>query len=1168
MIKILSPQFIHVLQFELSFFLKRKSSYILLLLFVLLGFVAGSRFTAFSAENTYRNAPFVITFMLGLMSLMCIFSASILAAQVLFREKDNSFSLVLYATPIQKMHYMLSRFGVVFGITAFIFLLFTISFSIGQQMSIFDKSEFGVFNFWHYLHPYLLLTLPNAFFCSAVVCSVGWLSKNKLAVYITGFFLYIAYIVSMLFSGSPMMAGNMMPSYEAMNLSAQFDPFGLSAFFQQTLNWSGQERNTLLPSLAGNMLFNRLFFSILSLLLLLLAFLGFKFSLNEKSKRQKAIQNEASFKVKTKAIPPPQYFDKNHRIKSVTSFVKMDLLYAVKSIPFVLILIGIGFFIAMEIYSDIDKGIRLPENYATTALMVNTIITTFPFLCALILLFYSSEMLWRSRDFNFHLIENATPLDKAIPFIAKWLSLSTLAFLFLLWAVLIGIFFQISYQYPLFEWAVYGQLFYLVGMPLVLSAGLIVFIQNIINNKYIGLSIATLVILVTSTSVGKMIGIHHPLLRFTSPFNSLYSEMNGFGAYLDFFNCKMLFGMCVMLFSVELMRCMRLRYLKSPLLWGLAVATILSGGFIYNKVALPNEKAALNWQAAYETKYRPYQNLPQPTVTDVKTSIDLFPERHAYKVTGRYILHNKTDKTIEKLLFFMDKSLGKAFSFSTTEGVLSTEKDIEFGHYWLILAKPLQPKDSLKTDFQFDYTWDGFSRHEPFNAIVGNGAFMRLSNYFPRLGYQSQLEIEKEDERKRRNLGKNTPLLTLNDPRSPQNNLIQLEATISTTKGQTAIGVGDLVNTWETSDRAFFQYKTNEPIAFRFGVSSGNYALAKRAYRGITIEVYYHPIHAENVQHLIENAAKTYDYCTSNFGEYPFKTIRFAEISSFTNGFAATAYPATIFMTENMVFHANIKGDKQQDVINELAGHEFAHEWWGAHQVIPDNREGAKFLTETLAMYTELMLVKKMYGQKRVLENVALHEDLYLRDRGYADEQPLYKTLNDNVHQHYSKGLVTMYQLSEKLGEDKVNNALKNLFQRSKSAKFAPIATDFLEELYAIPDTNQKRLIDDLFKHITTYNFKTASIQTVENNNVYKVDFTIEAFKYRENGKDNKSVIPFNDNLEIAFHFNNQADKIVLLPIKNGLNSIQFEWTEKPISMTIDPHFRFIKLGGHSLLKI
>lgn len=129
--------------------------------------------------------------------------------------------------------------------------------------------------------------------------------------------------------------------------------------------------------------------------------------------------------------------------------------------------------------------------------------------------------------------------------------------------------------------------------------------------------------------------------------------------------------------------------------------------------------------------------------------------------------------------------------------------------------------------------------------------------------------------------------------------------------------------------------------------------------------MYYHPSHHENVAHLIKNAKITMDYCETNFGKYPFKTIRFAEISNFTQGFNATAYPATIYMNENVSFHCNILADKQQDVINELAGHELAHLWWGNNQIDPDEREGDVMLTETLAMYTELMLLKRCMANKK-----------------------------------------------------------------------------------------------------------------------------------------------------------------------------------------------------------
>jgi aminopeptidase N len=116
----------------------------------------------------------------------------------------------------------------------------------------------------------------------------------------------------------------------------------------------------------------------------------------------------------------------------------------------------------------------------------------------------------------------------------------------------------------------------------------------------------------------------------------------------------------------------------------------------------------------------------------------------------------------------------------------------------------------------------------------------------------------------------------------------------STPANQTAVGVGELVKRWTHHGRNCFAYKTSSPIPFRFALSSAQYAIKKEQYKGKLFEIYYHPSHDENVDHLLKNTRLTMDYCEKNYGPYPFRTIRFAEISSFTKGFAATAYPATV----------------------------------------------------------------------------------------------------------------------------------------------------------------------------------------------------------------------------------------------------------------------------------
>jgi aminopeptidase N len=230
------------------------------------------------------------------------------------------------------------------------------------------------------------------------------------------------------------------------------------------------------------------------------------------------------------------------------------------------------------------------------------------------------------------------------------------------------------------------------------------------------------------------------------------------------------------------------------------------------------------------------------------------------------------------------------------------------------------------------------------------------------------------------------------------------------------------------------------------------------------VNVLYQKKHTENVDHLINNIKLTLDYCIQNFGPYPFKNITFAEISSFTKGFAATAYPSAVFMPENMIFHANINADKKQDVINELAGHELSHLWWGNSQIKPDEREGAVMLTETLAMYTEMMLYKKMHGEAKMKERLKMHQQIYDSEKGLSENQPLYKVTAENTHISYSKGAVAMVKLSELLGENKVNMALKNFLENNRYPK-KPRSVDLLNEFYKIAP-NKKNEIDRLFKKI------------------------------------------------------------------------------------------------------
>jgi ABC-type transport system involved in multi-copper enzyme maturation permease subunit len=1049
--------------FDIKSYFKKRGIYALLVLLIAFGVFGGANARFSIDENIFQNSPYQIAFISTFLSLTGIFFSTLFASQLVFREADARFELLLFSTPIHKKRFILGRYAALFCISFLCVLILTISFFVGQSMG---KSSVKTTSFFlsYYLYPIILFGFINTFFVTAVLSFVGWISKNKMLVYVSGLLLYIFYMVALVYSGSPLMAQSMPQSQQAQAIAAFTDPFGFSAFFQQTAGWSVAQRNKQVISLSGVFLINRLV--ILSISIGLIFICTNKFSFLKTNKRKKiktaTLFPKSNAAVIYKAVNTQHSFAA--QANALFSFTKIDLTYIVKTVPFVLTALALLFAVGMEMYAEIEKGIRIPQKYSSSGLMASTIIQNFHGLCVIAVLYYAHEIYWRSRDVNFFLIENSTANFNS-SFFAKWLSLSIVIFFFSLLMIFEGMAFQFLYQYPNIEWLVYGFIFLLCTLPLILLGGLILLLQKVINRKYIGLGLTAIFTLLMATPMGKKL-LSFPLLKFLHTISFDYSDMNGFGEYLPVFIQRLIFGFGVIgiLILIFNLRKSGLRKWKPILAMALfGVMIFYFGSKLLVGYQGKNTDTVLQAQASYEKLYRKYQNLPQPIITAVLTSVDLYPDKNAYNIKGGYLLENKSGQRINNILV----NFGDGFTINDAVLIAGEETiAVKNQHQLITLRQGILPGQQAKFRFDIGYEWKAINGHQSFNAIVANGSFMRISRYYPVFGYLTDNEIQEKYQRKQLQLGEVTPAKPYDAPKEPGNDFIDLDMTVSTSPGQIAIGMGELVKEWETTDRKYFQYKTNSPIPFRFALSSARYAVKKEIYKGKSFEIYYHSTHNENVDHLLKNAKLTMDYCEANFGVYPFKTIRFAEISGFTRGFAATAYPATVYMTEDMIFHSNLEGDRQQDVINELAGHELSHLWWGNNQISPDRRDGAAMLTETLAMYTEMMMIKKMYGKQKMLERVKMHLNIYNSEKGFTEEQPLYKVKGENSHISYSKGAVVMYQLSELIGEEKVNRALRNFLEEHRYPGQKPITTDLIEELYKLTDVQIHPEITAMFMKI------------------------------------------------------------------------------------------------------
>jgi aminopeptidase N len=224
----------------------------------------------------------------------------------------------------------------------------------------------------------------------------------------------------------------------------------------------------------------------------------------------------------------------------------------------------------------------------------------------------------------------------------------------------------------------------------------------------------------------------------------------------------------------------------------------------------------------------------------------------------------------------------------------------------------------------------------------------------------------------------------------------------------------------------------------------------------VTVELYHHPAHAANVDHMLEAATRSLDYFSREFGPYQYRTLRIVEVPSFLDA-GALALAGVVYFVEDRGFLTDARDSTRFDIITRRMAHEVAHQWWG-HQVAPATVEGVTMLVETLAKYSE-----QLVRGEAALEPL-LHVDENRYREGAAEdleEEPGLYRVADQSYIYYGKGGVVMHALRDSLGEVALNASLRRLVQ-AHGGPLAPPATtlDLLDYLHAATPAVQHAMID------------------------------------------------------------------------------------------------------------
>jgi ABC-2 type transport system permease protein len=309
----------------------------------------------------------------------------------------------------------------------------------------------------------------------------------------------------------------------------------------------------------------------------------------------------------------------------------------------------------------------------------------------------------------------------------------------------------------------------------------------------------------------------------------------------------------------------------------------------------------------------------------------------------------------------------------------------------------------------------------------------------------------------------------------------------------------------------------DSPMVNFFNVMSAELEVKKEIHDGIEIAVYYHKDHYWNIDRMIESSKDALDYFSRVFGPYQHKQLRIIEFPGYRS--FAQSFANTVPYSENIGFVTDLRNKDEIDPVYYVTAHEVAHQWFG-HQLNAANVQGSAVLSESLSQYAALLVMLEKYGEEKIRKFLTYELDSYLRGRGneYLEEMPILRAENQQ-YIHYRKGSVVMMAIRDRMGEEALNKALRELIAEFKfSDSLQPTTLDLLAAMKRNTAKTNHQYIDDQFKQISLYDMKIdeSKLQEIEQGK-YEITLKISAKNYLQMVKGKKRNRPLKMRLKLFY---------------------------------------------------
>jgi aminopeptidase N len=1129
--------------------------------------------------GVHKNAPYAIAQVYVRLSLLYMFVSAAFVANVVVRDDETGFGQIVRATRISKSQYLFGRFAGAFLATPLSFLSVPVAIWIGTLMPGIDPDRIGLNQLSAYLVPYLSVALPNLFLGSALLFSVATMARSMMATYVG----VVAFLMLWAAATIGLWANHGM-------LAAYVDPFGFAATHQATRYWTMDELDRLALPMDGLIFWNRIVWIAVGVASLGLAYARFRFGERaSRAARRRGAEAASTGAIEMAGSAIPKFeprFDSATGWAQLRARMRLDMAQIFRS-PAYAVLLAIGVFHTVLGLHDLNPMWGTPS-LPVTRLMVDLLNGNFTFIPLIIATYYSSELVWRERDRMVHEIIGASAIPDWAYVVPKTLALALVLISTLVASMIVAMAIQLFHGYTQFEIAKY-LLWYLLpnAVDFTLIAALAIFVQAVSPHKFVGWLI--MLLFVVSRRVLPEFGLVDHLYTYAQGPAVQLSDMNGQGSFWigawSFRAYWAAFALILLVLSHALWRrgaetrlrprLKRLpRRLSGPTRGVAAVALLAFAGLgtwcfvnthVWNKYHTQGDDDL--YAADLERQLLPYEKAPRPTLTMVQAKVELWPHQRKMVTSGMLDLVNRQAAPLSEVHLHMRDPDTKWAALAVSGARLA--KDYRRFQYRIYrFAKPLAPGATAHIAFTTVRQQIGFRNEGNDQHLVDNGSFLANSSFLPTVGMDRQNLLMDPMKRRRYGLTPELRPAKLEDLSATKVNQfhgdwIGTDITVITDADQTPIAPGIKVADRTVNGRRTARFLVRTPPTQNFfAVLSARYQERHVRHGDFDLAVYYDAQHPRNVDRMLAASANALDIYQSVFGPYPFHHTRIVEFPAYAT--FATSFAGTFPYSEGFGFIADLSNNSMIDYTSQVVSHELAHQWWG-NQVNGADMQGASMLTETLAVYSASIVAEKTRGRDEVRRFLQHELDTYLVTRGEAaNELPLAR-VEGQAFVAYQKGVLVMHHLSQVLGEDRVNAALRRYLDRFRfrSAPY-PRSLDLIAEFRKGASPAENRLITDLFEKIALYDIRAKEAHVRKQpDGRYETTLTVEAHKYYSTGKGKESETPLSEQIGFGLFASypgwgpfDAKDLLALRPVtvRSGTQQIKFVTAAKPSFAGTDPY--------------